>query len=351
MEDSKQEQLNEEKDSENKGNEEKLNKENDINQINETEIKKETEVNEDNKRIEIDTNSGVNYLNTKSDFNLTTSFEDFENKIQELKEKINKNKMGNTFNITNSNNKNFSGTRTLNVNKLNDNSMTRNKLRELFNIIGGPGKSNGRTSAMNNKPPVKFNILNPPINSKKFYSKISSSAKKTNYNTNNRLNFKSTPVKKNIINNEIIGKNTIPNKSFGYSTFYSKKNNNNMNTNKYKSTNKGKNPINYFKPIVVNSIRNTSFNKQDTKKKENIFNKKYYRGELDNFNYLLFGNSSSKKKYGKKDEEVIDPFFNPPDKSSSYQKSNFRTIDGGDNFFSSKYTGVNTNVPKINKII
>ena len=259
--------------------------------------------------------------------------------------------MGNTFNITNSNNKNFSGTRTLNVNKLNDNSMTRNKLKELFNIIGGPGKSNGRTSVMNNKPPVKFNILNPPINSKKFYSKISSSAKKNNYNTNNRLNFKSTPVKKNIINNEIIGKNTIPNKSFGYSTFYSKKNNNNMNTNKYKSTNKGKNPLNYFKPIVVNSIRNTSFNKQDTKKKENIFNKKYYRGELDNFNYLLFGNSSSKKKYGKKDEEVIDPFFNPPDKSSSYQKSNFRTIDGGDNFFSSKYTGVNTNVPKINKII
>ena len=35
MEDSKQEQLNEEKDSENKGNEEKINKENDINQINE----------------------------------------------------------------------------------------------------------------------------------------------------------------------------------------------------------------------------------------------------------------------------------------------------------------------------
>ncbi len=328
-------------------------KENDINLIKDSENKKVTEINEDNnKKTEID-NNGINYFYTKSDFNLTTSFEDFENKIQELKEKINKNKMGNTFNITNSNNKNFSGTRTLNVNKLNDNSMTRNKLKELFNIIGGPGKSNGRTSAMNNKPPVKFNILNPPINSKKFYSKISSSAKKTNYNTNNRLNFKSTPMKKNIINNEIIGKNTIPNKSFGYSTFYSKKNNNNMNTNNYKSTNKEKNPLNYFKPIVVNSIRNTSFNKQDTKKKENIFNKKYYRGELDNFNYLLFGNNSSKK-YGKKnnkEEETIDPFFNPPIKTSLNKKFNFRTINGGDNFFSSKYTGVNNNIPKINMII
>jgi hypothetical protein len=160
-------------------------------------------------------------------------------------------------------------------------------------------------------------------------------------------------VKKKIINNEIIGKNTIPNKSFGYSTFYSKKNNNNMNTNKYKSTNKGKNPLNYFKPIVVNSIRNTSFNKQENKKKENIFNKKYYRGELDNFNYLLFGNDSSKK-YGKKnnkEEETIDPFFNPPIKTSLNQKFNFRTINGGDNFFSSKYTGVNNNIPKINMII
>ena len=49
--------------------------------------------------------------------------------------------MGNTYNITNLNNKNFSGIRTLNLNKLNDNSMTRNKLKKLFSIIGGPGKS------------------------------------------------------------------------------------------------------------------------------------------------------------------------------------------------------------------
>ena len=69
MEDSKPGQINEEKHSENKGNEEKINKKNDINQINETEIKKENAVNEDNKRIEIDTNSGGNYLNKKTDFN------------------------------------------------------------------------------------------------------------------------------------------------------------------------------------------------------------------------------------------------------------------------------------------
>ena len=44
--------------------------------------------------------------------------------------------MGKTFNITNSNNKNFSATQNLNIKKLNDNSMTRNKLKELFTLIG-----------------------------------------------------------------------------------------------------------------------------------------------------------------------------------------------------------------------
>ena len=69
------------------------------------------------------------------------SFEDFENTIQELKDKINQNKMGKTFNVINSNNKNFLATQNLDINKLNDNSMTRNKLKELFTLIG-PGKFN-----------------------------------------------------------------------------------------------------------------------------------------------------------------------------------------------------------------
>ena len=338
-----------EKEDKEKVNEEK--KENDINLIKDSENKKVTEINEDNnKKTEID-NNGINYFYTKSDFNLTSSFEDFENKIQELKDKINQNKMGKTFNITNSNNKNFSATQNLNIKKLNDNSMTRNKLKELFTLIGGPGKENGKTSLMNNKPPITFNNLNSPINNyKKSYSKIST--KKNNNNTNNRLIYKNIPAKRN--NDKNIIKNKTPSKSFGFSTFYSnqKKNNNNNNNNNNKD-NKGKNYLKYFKPITMNSIRNTSFNKQENKKKENIFNKKYYRGELDNFNYLLFGNDSSKK-YGKKnnkEEETIDPFFNPPIKTSLNQKFNFRTINGGDNFFSSKYTGVNNNIPKINMII
>ena len=50
--------------------------------------------------------------------------------------------MGKTFNVINSNNKNFLATQNLNIKKLNDNSMTRNKLKELFTLIGGPGKFN-----------------------------------------------------------------------------------------------------------------------------------------------------------------------------------------------------------------
>ena len=86
------EKINEEKKSdENNINEEK--KENDINQINENEIKKGIN---DEKRNETETYN-ANYINTKSDFNfnLTTSIEEFENKIQELKEKINQNRTGN----------------------------------------------------------------------------------------------------------------------------------------------------------------------------------------------------------------------------------------------------------------
>ena len=48
--------------------------------------------------------------------------------------------MGKTFNVINSNNKNFLATQNLDINKLNDNSMTRNKLKELFTLIGGPWK-------------------------------------------------------------------------------------------------------------------------------------------------------------------------------------------------------------------
>ena len=59
--------------------------------------------------------------------------------------------MGKTFNVINSNNKNFLATQNLDINKLNDNSMTRNKLKELFTLIGGPGKFNWKTSLMNNR--------------------------------------------------------------------------------------------------------------------------------------------------------------------------------------------------------
>jgi hypothetical protein len=317
-------------------------KENDINQINENEIKKENDINEE-KRNETETYN-VNYINTKSDFNfnLTTSFEEFENKIQELKEKINQSKTGN-LKITNNTIKSYSATGNLNINRLNDNSNARNKLKELFTMIGGPGKNNGKIGLMNNKPPIKFNnTINPSINdyknkSQTLYSNKKYNISRSNNNNNvyNNLSFKNSPLKKsNDFNNDNFSK------SFGFSTISSEK----------KSTNK-KNYYDFFKPITLNAIRNSSLNnnKNEIKKRNNQFDKQYFKGELENFKNLLFGTTSKKFKTSTKDE-VIDPFFNPKSLKST-QKKKISSINGGDNFFSSKYTGVNTNKPKINLIV
>ena len=319
-------------------------KENDINQINENEIKKENDIN-DEKRNETETYN-VNYINTKSDFNfnLTTSFEEFENKIQELKEKINQSKTGN-LKITNNTIKSYSATGNLNINRLNDNSNARNKLKELFTMIGGPGKNNGKIGLMNNKPPIKFsNTINPSINEYKNKNQSLYSNKKYNINKNNNnnsnlynnLSFKNSPLKKsNDFNTATFSK------SFGFSTISSEK----------KSSNK-KNYYQFFKPIAINAIRNSSLNQNNNeiKKRNNQFDKKYFKGELENFKNLLFGTSTSKKFKTSSKDEVVDPFFNPKSLKST-QKKNLGTINGGDNFFSSKYTGVNTNTPKINLIV
>ena len=345
------EKINEEKKSdENNINEEKKEnevknindkKENDINQINENEIKKGIN---DEKRNETETYN-ANYINTKSDFNfnLTTSIEEFENKIQELKEKINQNRTGN-LKITNNTINSYSATGNLNINRLNDNSNARNKLKELFIMIGRTGKNNGKISLMNNKPPIKFNnTINPSISEYKNRTQTLYSNKKYNINKNNsnsnnniynNLSFKHSPLKKsNDLNNVNFSK------SFGFSTISSEK----------KSSNK-KNYYDFFKPIAINAIRNSSLNnKNEIKKRNNQFDKNYFKGELENFKNLLFGTKSKKFKTITK-EDVNDPFFNPK-YSKSTQKKNIGIINGGDNFLSSKYSGVNTNKPKINMIV
>ena len=93
-----------------------------------------------------------NDLNTKSDINLNinNSFEDFEQKFQELKLKINQDRAKDPRIAS----KFVSTVGDLNLKVLNDNSLAKNRFNELYTIIGG--NSYGKIGLITNKPPSGF---------------------------------------------------------------------------------------------------------------------------------------------------------------------------------------------------
>ena len=282
-------------------------------------------VNENNIEGEKKVETSRNELNTKSDinFNISNSFEDFEHKFQELKSKINQErskdpKVNSKFATTTVEN--------LNLKLLNDNSESKSKINEIYAMIGG--NSLGKLGLIPNKPPDEFNmntiIKDNKKDEKNFFSKIDNNNNKNkinnNYRNNNNVknfdyknnNFKSinyiSPIqssnyKKNNNNN------LINNRTFGYSFSSEKKN-----SMSYKNKSNKKEYVDLFKPLTLKSIKMTSRNSPSNTqrieiqipKRENLFNKKYFKSELDNFNNLLFGTTS----YGKSnDNDSIDQFY------------------------------------------
>ena len=301
------------------------------------EIKKETNINnqsnnksdnknenniEGEKKVEISRNE----LNTKSDVNLNinNSFDDFEHKFQELKSKINQErskdpKINSKFSTTIEN---------LNLKILNDNSESKSKINEIYAMIGG--NTLGKLGLIPNKPPEDLNMNTIVKDIKKdnnnFFSKIINNTNNNNNNNNKNNNNNNNNNNKNFDykNNNFKNINYIsPIKSSDYNQNNNNNNNNYfINKKPYSFSLEKKNPMIYnkkeyvdlFKPLTLKSIKMTSRNYPSNTerieiqipKRENFFNKKYFKSELDNFNNLLFGTTS----YGKSnDNESNNNFY------------------------------------------
>ena len=274
-----------------------------------------------------------NDLNTKSDINLNinNSFEDFEQKFQELKLKINQDRAKDPRIAS----KFVSTVGDLNLKVLNDNSLAKSRFNELYTIIGG--NSYGKIGLITNKPPVEFNV-NSSINTynKKndnFYIKDNNNKKNTTNVNFKNLNYKS-PIKSN---------NLVNSKSYSHNSFSSER-------TKFMNKNEKKGYADLFKPVVLNSIKLSSNiktsndNNNNSKKIEiqipkrgNIFNKNYFKNELDNLNSLLFGTPNDNS-FRKNEEEVYDPFYSSLNENS--KKTKF-TIESG-NKFMNKYSKNNS---------
>ena len=288
-----------------------INKETNINNQsnNKSDNKNENNI-EGEKKVEISRNE----LNTKSDVNLNinNSFDDFEHKFQELKSKINQErskdpKINSKFSTTIEN---------LNLKILNDNSESKSKINEIYAMIGG--NTLGKLGLIPNKPPEDLNMNTIVKDIKKdnnnFFSKI------INNTNNNNNNNKNNNNKNN--DNKNFDYKTNNFKNINYispikSSDYNQNNNNNnyfINKKPYSFSLEKKNPMIYnkkeyvdlFKPLTLKSIKMTSRNYPSNTerieiqipKRENFFNKKYFKSELDNFNNLLFGTTS----YGKSND-------------------------------------------------
>ena len=220
--------------------------------------------------------------NKKEKENDTFEYLDFEQKYQELKLKINP-----KINI--------------NITLKNQNEIVpKSKYEELYNLIdGNPNQNINITNDNNtNKNQNQNQKQNSNLTIKEYY-KLSeefyaAAEKKDNYDENayKKLSFKS-PQK------------SYDNKSF--IDFYS-------GNSEKKDTNKKINYIDLFKPLTINSISTVKKSsslinkKPQTQKRNNFFNKKYFRKELDNFNSLLFGTGGNF--FGKnKENDNVDPFF------------------------------------------
>ena len=133
-------------------------------------------------------------------------------------------------------------------------NLSRNKINEIYSIIGNSKTNNGKISIISNEIPLSYVFTtDTKVNLSKFQN-ISLS----NKNINNPKTFSSFSSDKKIPS---LKKNK---KSFN----------------------------NSFKPIKEQSISKISLNKK--KKNNNQFNKAYYKGELQTLNTLLFGYRDSK---------------------------------------------------------
>ena len=288
-----------------------INKETNINNQsnNKSDNKNENNI-EGEKKVEISRNE----LNTKSDVNLNinNSFDDFEHKFQELKSKINQErskdpKINSKFSTTIEN---------LNLKILNDNSESKSKINEIYAMIGG--NTLGKLGLIPNKPPEDLNMNTIVKDIKKDNNNFFS--KNINNTNNNNNNNKNNNNKNN--DNKNFDYKTNNFKNINYispikSSDYNQNNNNNnyfINKKPYSFSLEKKNPMIYnkkeyvdlFKPLTLKSIKMTSRNYPSNTerieiqipKRENFFNKKYFKSELDNFNNLLFGTTS----YGKSND-------------------------------------------------
>ena len=132
---------------------------------------------------------------------------------------------------------------------LNYDNLSRNKINEIYSIIGNSKTNNGKISIISNEIPLSYVLTtDTKVNLSKFQN-ISLS----NKNINNPKTFSSFSSDKKIPS---LKKNK---KSFN----------------------------NSFNPIKEQSINKISLNKK--KKNNNQFNKAYYKGELQTLNTLLFG--------------------------------------------------------------
>ena len=298
-----------------------INKETNINNQsnNKSDNKNENNI-EGEKKVEISRNE----LNTKSDVNLNinNSFDDFEHKFQELKSKINQErskdpKINSKFSTTIEN---------LNLKILNDNSESKSKINEIYAMIGG--NTLGKLGLIPNKPPEDLNMNTIVKDIKKdnnnFFSKIINNTNNNNNNNKNNNNKNNDNKNFDYKNNNFKNINYIsPIKSSDYNQNNNNNNNNYfINKKPYSFSLEKKNPMIYnkkeyvdvFKPLTLKSIKMTSRNYPSNTerieiqipKRENFFNKKYFKSELDNFNNLLFGTTS----YGKSnDNESNNNFY------------------------------------------
>ena len=166
--------------------------------------------------------------------------------------------------------------------KLNDNnSLAKTKLHEIYSLIGNSKTNQGKLSLIINNPPQNYTIIsNTKLKSPKYTSSMTLSNREINPKKNKFSSFSEDKKKK---------------------------------PNNLKMDTKKKSYTNYFKPITEQSINKMTLNKKSNRKIP--FNKAYYKGELQNLNYLLFGYNKTKQhkrlfSNNKKEEKnENDPFY------------------------------------------
>ena len=138
-----------------------------------------------------------------------------------------------------------------------------NKIYEIYSKIGHPGISIIKISLIENKPPLEYNLT---TTSNTFYNKNSG-----NYNPN----FSNSPLKNSNENTSFSAGKIINLKKSNISFF------------------------NLFKPLSSESIKKNSLDQKlkFMKKRNNFFNKAFYKEELQSLSNRLFWRQQKKQKY------------------------------------------------------